>query len=275
MARLYIIIFLLLFFGSGSSVSAQKVPEHKIAFKSGEKLVYAVSYKVSFVNTDIATVTFNTRNSSVNGIPTYRITAVGEVDQFYKWFFDMRDVYDTWLDKETLRPVYFKNNIKEGNYRFVSSMHYDWDKMVVNTQWKNLRINIDYQKQMKLTPQSFDAIALYYNLRNTDLQLIKSGFKDHIELVLSDTIKRLEYKFLGREVKTIDGLGQFKTLKFSCQLTTSADNSFKDGSEFFVWFSDDQNKIPLYLESPIRVGSVKARLIDYSGLKFPLSSKIK
>ena len=50
---------------------------------------------------------------------------------------------------------------------------------------------------------------------------------------------------------------------------------FKDGSEFTIWISDDRNKIPLYLESPIRVGSVRVRLLNVSNLKYPFSSKVK
>ena len=254
----------------------EKVPSDRIAFQQGEKLVYAVSYKIGFVNTDIAEVIFSTSGGAVNGRPTYHVTAIGQTYPFYSWFFEMRDVYDTWLDVETLKPLYFKNNIREGNYRFVSSMVYDWDNMRVKTKAKNLRIGQERSKEMELSPTSYDGVALYYNLRNTDLQTITDGFRGNIELVLADTIKRLQYRFLGREVKSVPGLGKFNTLKFACQLTNSKDdNAFKEGTEFTAWFSDDRNKIPLYIESPIRVGSIKGRLLEWNGLKYPLSSPIE
>ena len=75
--------------------------------------------------------------------------------------------------------------------------------------------------------------------------------------------------------RNIKGVGKFRTLKFVCELATSSGESFKDGSEFYLWISDDLNKIPLYLESPIRIGSVRVRLLDASNLKYPLTSKIK
>lgn len=83
------------------------------------------------------------------------------------------------------------------------------------------------------------------------------------------------YRFLGREVKNIRGTGKFRTLKFRCELATSTGESFEDGSEFTIWISDDRNRIPLYVESPIRVGSIRARLISWKNLKYPLDSKIK
>ena len=48
-----------------------------------------------------------------------------------------------------------------------------------------------------------------------------------------------------------------------------------DGTEFEVWISDDRNKIPLYIKSPIKVGSVQAYLTSYEGLRYPLDSFIK
>jgi methylaspartate ammonia-lyase len=41
-----------------------------------------------------------------------------------------------------------------------------------------------------------------------------------------------------------------------------------------VYVSNDKNRIPLLIESPVSVGSIKAVLKDYSGLRHELSSKI-
>lgn len=260
-----------------SAANAQSpIPADQIAFQAGENLTYAVSYKVGIVEPDIATVTIKTINSNVNGVPAYRVTAVAEVDSKWKWFFDMRDEYNTWLDRETLRPLYFSNNIKEGTYRFVSSYLYDWDNMTVTNDYKNLRINVPHQKVMPLTEQSFDGIAMFFNIRNKINADMRPGQTATIQVVMSDTIKHLQYKFIGVEERNISGLGKYRTLKFSCQLTNSADHdAFPDGTEFFVWFSDDRNRIPLYVESPIRVGSIKGYLSSYQGLKYPLGGKVQ
>ena len=47
---------------------------------------------------------------------------------------------------------------------------------------------------------------------------------------------------------------------------------FEEGSKMKVWFSDDQNKLPLQIESPVSIGSVKAVLLRHEGLKYPLKS---
>jgi hypothetical protein len=259
-----------------STAQAQSVAADSIAFQAGENLTYAVSYKIGFIEPDIADVTFSTINSTINDVPAYRVSAVAEVDSKWRWFFDMRDEYNAWLDCKTLRPLYFSNNIKEGNYRFVSSYLYDWDKRVVISDYKNLRINEPHQKIMPLTDESFDGVSLFFNMRNQISSEMTPGQKAYIQLVLSDTIKQLQYRFIGPEVRKIKGLGKYRTLKFACQLTNDTDQeSFPEGNEFFIWFSDDRNRIPLYLESPIRVGSIKGYLTSYQGLKYPLGGKVQ
>jgi hypothetical protein len=41
-----------------------------------------------------------------------------------------------------------------------------------------------------------------------------------------------------------------------------------------VWVSDDPNHIPLRIESPIIIGSVKIDMMQYNNLRHPLSSLI-
>lgn len=242
------------------------------AFKAGEKLTYVVSYSIG-VKADLAEFVFHVKDTKMKGHDTYHINAVAQTYASFNWFFILRDEYSTWLRKDNLKPVYAESNIREGSYRRSGNMTYDWDKKVVNTWWKNPKIGTDNYRTLNLTEDSLDGLALFFNLRNTPLEEVKDGYSGYIELVLDEKIKRLEYKFLGREEKRIAKIGTVKTIKFSCQLTTSVDESFEDGSEFFLWLSDDENKIPVYLESPIRVGSVKARLKSYSNLNHTLNKK--
>ena len=45
---------------------------------------------------------------------------------------------------------------------------------------------------------------------------------------------------------------------------------FEEGTEMNIYVSDDNNRVPLLIESPVSVGSVKAVLKNYSGLKYDL-----
>jgi len=42
-----------------------------------------------------------------------------------------------------------------------------------------------------------------------------------------------------------------------------------------VWVTDDENRVPVRIESPISVGKVKIDMMGYNNLRHPLTSLIK
>ena len=67
-------------------------------------------------------------------------------------------------------------------------------------------------------------------------------------------------------------MGKYNTLKFQPQVI--AGNVFDDDSKMSVWVSDDLNRIPLLIESPVSVGSVKVVLKEYKNLKYDFTAKV-
>jgi hypothetical protein len=66
--------------------------------------------------------------------------------------------------------------------------------------------------------------------------------------------------------------GKFKAIKFSPLLIKGT--IFEGGEQMTVWVSDDENKVPLRVNSPITVGSIKVDLIGYQNLRHPFTSLI-
>lgn len=269
------ILLICLFFCAGimppasAQIFSQDVnPLKAPAFEHGERLVYYVNYRIGFINVDVAMVTFSIYDSYKKNQEVFHIKAVGEVRPRYTNFFNLYDVYNTYLDKTNLRPVYFSNDLREDSYRFRSSYDYDWEKMEVTTTARNLKWDVDKVVSFPLSNVSYDAVSLFFNLRSVSLNGLREGEYYNLEVVFADKVRKVQYCFLGRESKEVKGLGIVKCLKFKCQLANASGESFKDGSEFTMWISDDKNRIPVYVDSPIRVGSVRVRLTEFSGLKY-------
>lgn len=244
-------------------------------YHPGEELHYRVSYKAKlFPNTEVASVEVATSEETLDGETVCKVVGRGRTLPTYRWFFGLDDLYTIYVDPVSLRTVRFESDIHEGDYTFRSSYVYDWERMQVATEWSK-RTDPAKSKEMELSERSMDAISLFFNMRSSDADSFAPGEQRTLQMVLEDTVRCLSYRFIGREVKKIRSQGKFRTLKFACQLGTSEGYSFTDGTEFSIWISDDENKIPLYLESPIRVGSICAYISEYKGLKYPLTSKMK
>ena len=242
---------------------------------AGEKLEYTVSYRAKlFPNTDAATATVETSLDTLDGRTVYKVACRGRMIPTYRWFFDIDDRYTIYADTSTLETQRFEGEIREGSYRKNSTFEYDRRQMVSRNTWVK-RDGAVKTRTLDITPQSMDAISLFFNMRGIDTETFGPDDEGHLQMMLEDTIRTLRYRFIGRETKRIGRLGKFRTLKFACQIGTQDAFSFTDGSEFFIWISDDRNKVPLWLESPIRVGSICARLSSCKGLKYPMESKTK
>lgn len=244
-----------------------------VAFVDGEKLIYTVAYKWGVINQEVATATFTVGSDTFEDIPCYNVHAQAKVAKSFTWFFNMNDQYFSTLDQRDLRPLEARSEIEEGKYRYSSRYQFKWDVDSVETYSLKHNRKDPTIKTMPLSDISYDGLSIFYNLRSTEMDKLSQGSDLH--LVISDTIRTVRYKFLGRETKKVPKVGTFNTMKFSCELATSTGESFDDGDEFFMWVSDDNNKIPLYFESPIRVGKVRAYIQSFDRLKYPLSSKIK
>lgn len=244
-------------------------------YHPGEVLEYRVSYKAKmFPNTEVGSVEVSTTEAKLGERKVYKVVGVGRTLPTYRWFYNMEDTYTVWVDAETKRPLRFESDLREGDYTFRSFYTYNWDKQQVSTRWQR-RQKPFKEKTMELTPESMDAVSLFFNLRTATIDRFRLNEPQLLQMVLQDTIRHLRYRYLGRETKKIRNMGKYKSLKFECQLGTTEGFSFTDGTVFTIWISDDENKIPLYIESPVRVGSIQAYISGYKGLKYPVASLMK
>ena len=50
---------------------------------------------------------------------------------------------------------------------------------------------------------------------------------------------------------------------------------FEGGEKMTIWVTDDENHIPVRIETPIVVGSIKVDMVGYQNIRYPLSSLIE
>lgn len=254
-------IFLLILTSFPISAASGFCEVRNTTFRAGEEITLRVYYSVAGLYAAAGEAVFSSRLTTLNNKPVYHIVGDGKTFSFYDNFFKVRDRYETFIDTATLQPYKFIRNINEGGYKKYENVTFN----------KATNTAITKDGVYKVPGCVQDIISAIYYARNIDFAKYKPGDKIPFTVFLDNEIFNMYIRYMGREtVKT--KYGKFRAIKFKPLLLEGT--IFDGGEKMTVWVSNDRNKIPLRIESPISVGSVKVDMMGYKNLKYPLSSFI-
>ncbi len=230
--------------------------------KNGEKLNFRVYYNFGALWVAAGEANFTTRLTMLKDQPVFHIVGDGQTYKSYDWFFKVRDRYETFLDTSTLAPQKFIRNVQEGDTKFSNYVTFDHAALKAYSNEKTFNVPRCVQ----------DVLSAIYYARNIDYNKYKPGAKIPFSMFLDDEVFHLYIRYIGKE-KITTKYGTFNAIKIAPLLIQGT--IFKGGENMVVYVSDDANHIPLRIDSPIVVGSVKVDMMGYSNLRHPLSSLLK
>ncbi|MCX6290646.1 MAG: DUF3108 domain-containing protein [Bacteroidetes bacterium] len=252
MKRIIILALVLISFAAQSS-NGQKILRSmsNTAFKPGEKLKFRIHY--GFVDAGEATLEVDQNFTNLGGRDCYHVIGTGQSVGAFDWFFEVRDRYESIIDKQALIPWMFIRRVNEGGYIINQ-----------NVSFNHFRDSASSEKKTIAIPEyTQDLISAFYYARNLDFATAKEGDIFPINGYLDDGIIPLNLKYIGKEdIKYKKGV--FHCLKFHPVLQEG--RVFRTKEDMTVWISDDKNRIPVRVESEILVGSIKMDLMDYENL---------
>ncbi|RYY99603.1 MAG: DUF3108 domain-containing protein [Chitinophagaceae bacterium] len=228
-------------------------------FQSGEVLAYNVYYSIIGIYVNAANATFTVNQERLNNRPVYHITGVGKTTSSLEWVSKVNDRFETFMDTGTLQPYKFVRNIQEDSYKKFETVTFN----------RNAGTAITNEGVYKVPGCVQDVVSALYFARNINFDKYKEGDKINFNMFLENEVYNMYIRYLGKEnIKT--RYGKFRAVKFKPLLIKGT--VFEGGEKMTVWVSDDENRIPLRVESPLKVGTIKVDMMGYQNLRYPLSS---
>ncbi len=251
MKKLFLVIFGLF----GALLAAQ---ESNSAYKPGEWLKFRLHYGI--LNASYATL--HVTDSSIDGIPVYHVVGEGKTTGFASIFFKVDDTYESYFGKEDGRPYRFIRKINEGGYTKDVEINFDYKNDVahLNDKKNKKKLNFDLKGNVQ------DIISAFYYLRNNyDPNELVLGESIELNMLYDDDgVFRFKLKYLGKEILDTK-YGKVECLKF--RPFVESGRVFKEQESLALWVSNDLNRIPIRIKADLSVGSIKADLDGYNGLK--------
>ena len=176
------------------------------------------------------------------------------------------------MDKSSFLPNYSERSVNEGKYHIFEKIAFNQSAKKTTVWRADKRGAAETKTEHTVQDQVHDVLSIMYQLRNTDFASQQPGYSVPFRIFMDKEEFPLGLRFVGKDDrKKIHGMGRYKTLKF--QPDVIAGNVFKEDAKMSVWVSNDQNRIPVLIESPVSVGSVKMVLKKYWGLKYDFLAK--
>ena len=236
------------------------------AFSPGEEITYRLFYNWKFVWLAAGEVTFKVEEAD-NGL--YYLSANGETYANYDWFYEVRDLYECYVDQDNLKPMKSIRTVHEGKYTLYDRLEYDLDAGKVHSLRGKTKEEAK-ESTYDVQPCVHDILSAIYYARNIDFENLDVGAKIPMDIFIDKKTWPLSLTYYGKEEKKIKGNGKFKTIVFGPEVIEGY--VFSETNKMRVYVSDDENRMPLLIESPIKIGTAKAVLKDYKNLRHKLTS---
>jgi hypothetical protein len=259
------LLFLLLFFITTGFSSQGVQPPKEDAFDVGEWFKFRIHY--GLINAGIAELSVH--EAVRNNKKVFHAKGRGYTTGMTKFFFEVEDDYQSYFDKQTGNPYQFVRKINEGGYTKNQEGFF-------NSQ-KNTVLVKDYKNKSEAnfrTPEEVqDIMSSFYYLRNhPTIDKLKVGESVAIDMFFDNETTKFKLKYIGKEdIET--KFGTISTMIF--RPLVQSGRVFKEEESVTVWISDDDNKLPIRIKASLLVGSIKAELESFKGLKYSFRIKQK
>ena len=234
------------------------------SFSAGEKLTYKVYYNWKFIWLPAGEVVFEIKEDE----DYYYLEVEGKTYPSYDGFFKVRDYFYSKVDKQTLLPHTFRRDVLEGKYVRFDSIIFNQEEYTLKEYFGKSRIDNSYS-EFKTKACVHDVVSVLYHLRNIPIGELAEKKNIEFSVFLDMELYQPTLSYIGNSSKKVKNWGEMDLIHIRPELI--AGEVFNENSYMDIWVSDDKNLIPVMLESPVSIGSVKVILKDYTGLRFPFN----
>ena len=237
--------------------------QRESSYDVGERFIFRINY--GFLSAGYATLEVN--ETEFNKKNVFHVVGKGYTTGMSRFFFKVDDTYESYIDKETGNPYQYVRKIDEGGYTKNQEGFFN--------QTENKVLVKDYkhntEKTFVIPKNTQDILSSFYYLRNyPNVDKLKAGESVAIDMFFDDKTTKFRLKFIGREdIRTKFGI--ISAMIFRPLVQTG--RVFKEEESLTIWISDDENRVPVRVKASLLVGSIKADLDSYKGLKHPFKVK--
>jgi hypothetical protein len=220
------------------------VPALPRPFGIGESLKFSIQYGPIKAGTGILTVEGVER---VGDQDCLRLVSTAQSNPVFSPFYKVRDKVESLVDVRHLLTRRTRKALNEKDYRLDQTI--EWDQ-------EQGKLTYEDGTTLDVVPGERDVLGAFYYVRTLPLEV---GVSVPIQTHDNKKSYPLMIHVLGEE--TIDTpLGRFDCLVVEPKL--QSDGLFRRSGSLKVWLTRDHRRLPVMMQSSVKVGAISAVLIE-------------
>lgn len=232
-------------------------------FNDGEVIEYNIKYNLGFIWLDAGSVVFKVDSVLLKNEYVYKFTSMGTSYEKYDWIYKVREFYESYAYVNPLKPISYKRNSIEGDYFAIEEYSFDYKQKRTFSKVHNSNKKLTYDT-LTMPDCAYDLLTAIYAFRNFNFEELKPNDKIYINVIIDNKWERQYLRMIGKKNLNInDKIYPCYHLKASMLEGTI----FKGGENTDIWISQTKERIPIYIEAEILVGSVKVFFKRYQKSK--------
>ncbi len=240
------------------------------SFRSGEELTYDLYFKMGILNPKAGFSILRVDDADYDGQKVQKAQLIAQSTGTASKLFSVNDTITSYFTKK-LVPLAFYKDAHEGG---------DYTKEKITYKYKNGKTNIytrrdknevfRYAETVTSSNCVYDMLSVVFYARTLDYSTMKKGDTRVVEFMSGKRKLQMIVEHAGTERMKANDKKRYNCIKL---ILSISDDAFKDKEEAMkVYITNDANRMPVRIDSKLKVGSTQAVLKSYKGNLHPIEN---
>ncbi len=233
------------------------------AFASGEKIQYDLYFNYGIINARAGKGSLSVTEANYRGINAYKTVMTLNTSGLAGNIYNVNDTLTSYVDKD-LRPLLFTKEASEGKDYSVERQAFSYEGSRINIRALRTRNGEErFDETVTTNRCTYDYLSILTYVRNLDYTGMRPGDSHFIQFISGKRPVPMYVNYLGiSSVKANNGK-RYEVINISM---TIEDDAFTDQKEALkASLTNDENRIPVVIDTHLKMGFVRAVLKDVSG----------
>lgn len=251
---------------SSLSLTAQ-CPRDNNFFQPGEELNYDMYFNYGIIRSKAGSSSLKLTAADYNGISGYKMTMLAQTSGLAKSLFSLKDTISCYTTKDIVPLAYVKHALESGDYT-IETAEYDYsmnDSVRIHVKRERNGV-LRFDEILSSEHCLYEMMSIVYYARTLNYASMRNGDIQTVSFLSGRTMMNMDIQYQGTTKMKANNKQEY--MCHVLVLNMHEDSAFENKKEAMkVYLSADNNRIPVRIDSQLKIGGTRVMLKEAKGLR--------